>query len=78
LPELDLACGLGTRALLRADVVAPPDSLLPSGGFLPVPRLPPAVDPDRLAEVRQLDTEREAWWLARLDRVGELLASAVR
>jgi o-succinylbenzoate synthase len=39
LPELPFACGLGTAALLAADVVAEP--LIPTGGTLPVRRPEP-------------------------------------
>ena len=42
LPELPYACGLGTAALLAADVVA--DPLLPVGGELVVRRPEPALD----------------------------------
>jgi O-succinylbenzoate synthase len=45
LPELPFACGLGTAALLAADVVS--DPLIPSGGVLSVRR--PGADPTLLA-----------------------------
>jgi len=64
LPQLDLACGLGTVALLTADVVDMP--LRPVGGRLEVPRRAP--DPTRRAEVAA-DAERTHWWDARLARV---------
>ena len=64
LPELDLACGLGTGALFTADVVDAP--LLPVDGWLPVPRRAP--DPTRRATV-SADPERTAWWHARLRRL---------
>lgn len=48
LPELRYACGLGTAALLGADVVA--DPLAPVGGRLAVRR--PAPDPQLLARYR--------------------------
>jgi len=48
LPELDLACGLGTASLLAGDVVAEP--LLPEGGRLAVRR--PAPDPELLERYR--------------------------
>ncbi len=67
LPDLDLACGLGTLALFRLDVVADTDSLRPVGGFIPVPVRAPAPDPDRLAAV-PMSAERMAWWQARLER----------
>jgi len=66
LPELDLACGLDTRALLRADVVDPADELWPRDGWLPVPRRAP--EPRRRHAVAA-DPERTAWWRNRIDRV---------
>lgn len=68
LPSLDFACGLGTVALFERDVV--PSPLLPTGGELPVPRIPPAPDP---ALVPPADPARERWWRERLDRVRRLL-----
>jgi O-succinylbenzoate synthase len=68
LPELPYACGLGTGALLTADVVELP--LRPSAGWLPVPRRAP--DPVLRGEVAA-DPERTKWWLDRLDRVRALL-----
>ncbi|GGM33233.1 o-succinylbenzoate synthase [Longimycelium tulufanense] len=68
LPELEFACGLGTLALLEGDVVA--DPLLPVNGELPVPRTPPAPDPERLAAATPADPARTAWWRDRLRRVG--------
>lgn len=73
LPELDFACGLGTGALFTGDVTAEP--ALPVGGFLPVPRTPPAPDPDLLERYRHPDPERTAWWLDRLERVMPLAAA---
>jgi O-succinylbenzoate synthase len=64
LPELDFACGLGTGALLTADVVD--DPLLPVDGWLPVLRTAP--EPTRW-EGLSADPERAAWWEARLARV---------
>jgi O-succinylbenzoate synthase len=69
LPELDLACGLGTLSLLEGDVVAGPASLRPVGGYLPVPRTPPAPDPALLDTYELTDAERTAWWRDRLARV---------
>ena len=71
LPDLPYACGLGTRALLAGDVVAPTDELTPVDGSLPVGR--PAVDPDALAAVRA-DADTTARWHARLARVRALRA----
>jgi O-succinylbenzoate synthase len=70
LPELEFACGLGTRTLLRADVVVPADELRPRGGFLPV--LPRAPQPRRAAAVAA-GPGRAAWWRVRLARVQDVL-----
>jgi O-succinylbenzoate synthase len=69
LPSLEFACGLGTAALLREDVVAAP--LLPVDGHLPVPRSAPAPDPARLAPGGACapDPARDRWWRARLARL---------
>ncbi|MEG9227154.1 o-succinylbenzoate synthase [Aeromicrobium sp. Sec7.5] len=67
LPELPYACGLGTQALLEADVVA--DVLAPVDGMLAMRR--PPIDPELLEGVRA-DEERTAWWLDRLARVEAL------
>jgi O-succinylbenzoate synthase len=65
LPYLPYACGLGTGALLAADLVAHP--LRPSRGLLPVRRFSP--DATALAEASQLVTaERWQWWEQRLER----------
>ncbi|MCX6462979.1 MAG: o-succinylbenzoate synthase [Pseudonocardiales bacterium] len=66
LPDLEFACGLGTGALLAADVAPSPR---PVDGLLPVPtRAPdPTPSPDLAA-----DHDRTAWWQARLARVGAL------
>jgi o-succinylbenzoate synthase len=69
LPELDFACGLGTGALLAADVVAEP--LVPRDGWLPVLRRAP--DPSERAAVAA-DPERTRWWLQRLSRVSAAAA----
>jgi o-succinylbenzoate synthase len=74
LPELDLACGLGTLSLLEGDVVAGPASLRPVGGYLPVPRTPPVPDPALLDTYELTDAERTAWWRDRLARVRTELA----
>ena len=73
LPDLDLACGLGTSALLRADVVADARRPLPVGGELAVPARPPEPDPDRWGQHEQPDPDRRAWWLDRLARAALLL-----
>jgi o-succinylbenzoate synthase len=69
LPELDLACGLGTLSLLHGDVVPDADSLRPADGYLPVPRTPPAPDPALLDTYEVTDPRQVAWWRERLHRV---------
>jgi o-succinylbenzoate synthase len=69
LPELDMACGLGTLSLLQGDVVPDADSFRPVGGYLPVPRTPPAPDPALLDIYEVTDPQRVAWWRERLHRV---------
>ncbi|MDN5857164.1 MAG: o-succinylbenzoate synthase [Pseudonocardia sp.] len=73
LPELDLACGLGTLSLLDGDVVAAEDALRPVAGYLPVPRTPPVPDPGAFSP---MDAERAAWWRARLHRCAAALSGA--
>lgn len=73
LPELDLACGLGTVNLLAADVVADADRLLPVAGQLPVPHRAPDPDPQRCAASAVTDPARRQWWLDRLARAALLL-----
>jgi len=68
IPELDYDCGLGTAALLAADVVAEP--LLPVDGGIVVRRVTPS--PALLAR-HAASPERTAWWLARLERCHALL-----
>ena len=68
LPELDLACGLGTGSLLARDVSSA--GFVVRDGYLPVPLTPP--EPDLLAGVLA-DTDRERWWRGRLSRVAALL-----
>jgi O-succinylbenzoate synthase len=67
LPSLGFACGLGTGALLGADVVDDPRG--PVAGMLAVPRRAPV--PARRPEVAA-DPDRTAWWQARLARVEAL------
>jgi O-succinylbenzoate synthase len=71
LPNLELACGLGTLSLLTGDLLA--DSPRVVDGYLPVPRRAPVPDPELLARYAHPDPERTRWWLARLDRVRALL-----
>lgn len=64
LSDLPYACGLGTGALLAADLVAHP--LRPSRGLLPVRRFSP--DATALADASQLVTaDRRQWWEQRLE-----------
>jgi o-succinylbenzoate synthase len=64
LPDLEFACGLGTGALLAADVVAEP--LQPTDGWLEVPqRAPEPV----LRDAYAADPDRARWWHERLARV---------
>lgn len=71
LPGLEYDCGLGTAALLAADVAARP--LLPREGRIPVDR----VEADaHLLERWAAPPERRDWWLARLERCRELLADS--
>lgn len=64
LPTLDFACGLGTGALLGADVVAEP--VAPRDGWLPVLRRAPE---PVLRRAVAADPDRAAWWRDRLARV---------
>ncbi len=73
LPELPYACGLGTVALLDADVVA--DSLLPVEGWLTVRQVTP--DPDRLAAVAA-DGGTTGEWERRLAQVEAVLRAVGR
>lgn len=68
LPDLEYDCGLGTAALLAADVT--PHPLLPREGRIPVDRVD--ADPG-LLEKWAAPAERRDWWLARLARCAELL-----
>jgi L-alanine-DL-glutamate epimerase and related enzymes of enolase superfamily len=69
LPELAFDCGLGTAALLAADVATHP--LLPREGRIPVDRVDADAD---LIERWAAAPERRDWWLARLERCADLLA----
>ena len=71
LPELPYDCGLGTAALLAADVTD--DPLLPVDGSIPGRRiLPSPVLLDRWSA----DDDRSAWWTDRIRRTHALLAQA--
>jgi O-succinylbenzoate synthase len=68
LPDFGLAAGLGTAALLAADVSENP--LLPVDGELVVRRVNPS--PRLLAE-HAASPERRDWWLRRLAAAHALL-----
>jgi O-succinylbenzoate synthase len=68
LPRLDYDCGLGTAALLAADVTERP--LLPEDGAIEVRRVD--VSP-ALLERHAADSETERWWLDRLERCWRVL-----
>ncbi|WP_207454478.1 o-succinylbenzoate synthase [Desertivibrio insolitus] len=72
LPELEYDCGLGTAALLAADVTEQP--LLPVDGAIPVRRVEVAPE---LLERHATDPERERWWLDRLERCWQVLDDRV-
>ncbi|GAB3039430.1 o-succinylbenzoate synthase [Parafrigoribacterium mesophilum] len=63
LPSLDFDCGLGTAALLAADVT--PQPLLPVAGEIPVR---PVEVSDALLDRHAASPERTAWWRERLAR----------
>ncbi|HEU0257455.1 MAG TPA: o-succinylbenzoate synthase [Microbacteriaceae bacterium] len=68
LPRLEHDCGLGTAALLGADVTHLP--LVPEDGSIPVRRVTPDA---ALLEEHQASPERRDWWLDRLRRCAALL-----
>ncbi|MGV8883740.1 MAG: o-succinylbenzoate synthase [Rhodoglobus sp.] len=68
IPNLEYDCGLGTAALLAADVTDEP--LLPAAGELPVRRVIPS---EQLLTEHAASPEREVWWLDRLARCYTLL-----
>jgi O-succinylbenzoate synthase len=72
-PRLDFDCGLGTAALLAADVTLEP--LAPVGGEIPVRRVD--VDESLLTE-HAADADRRDWWLARVERCYARLQARVR
>src|SRR5690606_18727384 len=69
LPELDYDCGLGTAALLAADVTDEP--LTPVGGAVPVRRIEVS---GALLDRHAASDDRRDWWLERLRRCHALLA----
>ncbi|MCU1570648.1 MAG: O-succinylbenzoate synthase [Naasia sp.] len=73
LAELPFDCGLGTAALLAADVTA--DPLLPVAGEIPVRRTTPD---ESLLERWAADAERTQWWRERITRCLALLERAQR
>ena len=73
LPELDYDCGLGTGALLAADVTANP--VQPTGGELAVRRVAP--DPAEL-DAYATPPDRASWWRDRVRRCHALLAARER
>jgi O-succinylbenzoate synthase len=68
LPSLEFDCGLGTAALLAADVADAP--LLPVDGAIPVRRVDVS---ERLLEQHAAASERDAWWRERIRRCHALL-----
>jgi O-succinylbenzoate synthase len=70
LPSLEFDCGLGTAALLAGDVTDAP--LIPVDGRIPVGRV--AASEELLARYAAPESRRE-WWLARVRRCHEVLAS---
>ena len=70
LPSLDFDCGLGTAALLAADVVKHP--LIPVEGTIAVTR--PVADA-RMLDAHAADEARTAWWMSRLERCRAVLES---
>ncbi len=75
LPRLELACGLGTLALLTGDVTVPAPPSAP--GTLRVPTAPPVPDPHLLERHAQRDAERARWWRERTLRVHARLLAAL-
>jgi O-succinylbenzoate synthase len=71
IPELDYDCGLGTAALLSADVSDEP--LVPANGAIPVHRVDVS---HSLLQRYAADPARHQWWRDRLTRCFELLGSA--
>lgn len=68
IPDLEFDCGLGTAALLAADVTD--DPLLPIDGELPVRRVDAS---PALVHRFAAPVERADWWFARLERCWGLL-----
>jgi len=70
LPELAYDCGLGTAALLAADVVESP--LVPVDGHLEVVRVTPSAT---LLERHAASIDRTEWWMHRLERTYRVLTN---
>jgi len=70
LPSQEFDCGLGTAALLAADVTDAP--LVPRDGAIPVRRVVPST---ALLEAHAAPAERRSWWLERIARCHALLAA---
>lgn len=68
LDDLPYGCGLGTAALLAADVASP--RLVPVGGEIPVQRITP--DPE-LLDAHAAAPERATWWHERIRAARALL-----
>jgi len=71
LPSLEYDCGLGTAALLAADVTD--DPLLPVHGEIEVRRIAPT---GRLLDAFAAEPDRIEWWRARIIRCHALLSEA--
>ena len=69
IPALDYDCGLGTAALLAADVTDAP--LLPVDGAIPVRRVEVSAE---LLNRFAASADRADWWRARLISCHRLLA----
>lgn len=70
IPNLEFTCGLGTAAMLQADVTDEP--LIPIDGKIPVRRVD--VSPEKLIAYAASD-ERKNWWLQRLERCYKIVAN---
>jgi O-succinylbenzoate synthase len=71
IPDLEFDCGLGTAALLAADVTDAP--LLPIDGELAVRRVDVA---SAILEKHTAAPERREWWVERVGRCHRVLERA--
>jgi O-succinylbenzoate synthase len=71
IPHLPFDCGLGTGALLAADVTNEP--LLPVDGAIPVRRVEAS---EALLDRYAASPDRRAWWLSRLERCARLVVQS--